>query len=233
MALTVLTPVIEDYGTYIFDFLKDGVWYTTESKDHTIINELYNFFKEYYKKGNPFATPWSDNWPAGKKGWNNGYDKDQVAGKFKIEKKKYKNPNNPELEFPEYKLQLPEKKPTPFKMPPGLKPLCATYLDKIADSLEDIGLVKEAYELDIIANTLDTQKGLYRAKKLVEEAGQRWEDIEIINNLAQYREAFRRYGLPNNISEGPTEAPFGIGGALFTNDDTGKFVAYAPSSSKK
>lgn len=78
--------------------------------------------------------------------------------------------------------------------------------------------------------SIDVQKGFDRAREQVEKAGQNWKGIKIITDLSQYRETFRKYGLPNAVSEQETNIPFGKGGALFVDENTGKFVAYAPST---
>lgn len=72
--------------------------------------------------------------------------------------------------------------------------------------------------------------GIQRAKKLVAAAGQKWEEITIIDGPEMYTHFFRKFGLPSAVSEREDALPFGKSGSIFTDDDTGLFVGYAQSN---
>jgi hypothetical protein len=78
------------------------------------------------------------------------------------------------------------------------------------------------------------QIGLSRAKSMVEQSGQRWDDVKQISTPEEYIQFQRRYGLASAVSERdePSDV-FHQGGSMFYDEETGKPVAYAPSSASR
>jgi hypothetical protein len=81
---------------------------------------------------------------------------------------------------------------------------------------------------------VDEQIGLSRAKRMVEQSGQRWDDVKQISTPEEYIQFQRRYGLASAVSERdePSDV-FHRGGSMFYDEETGKPVAYAPSSASR
>jgi hypothetical protein len=75
-------------------------------------------------------------------------------------------------------------------------------------------------------------RGIERAKEMVAHTGQRWEEITLISDRDRFLEMRRLYGIPSAVSEMEDPSPFNKSGSIFINDDTGLFVAYAPSSAR-
>jgi hypothetical protein len=102
------------------------------------------------------------------------------------------------------------------------------------------GAIRKAAEAIGAANKsasnrpVDEQIGLSRAKSMVEQSGQRWDDVKQISTPEEYLQFQRRYGLASVVSERdePSDV-FHRGGSMFYDEETGKPVAYATSSASR